>query len=271
MALIGILFCAYNCDHSIDEVLKPWIEVKLRNRPDQFLFSFSYGQFKEYADLFGAAPIVYPAWFDRHKSNIDFFQLLPPLSEAENRNAALKPLLEAGCDLIMLVDCQDEYFTVKQIDDIFNKVRLERFVSWFSIQYRNFVFTDQEYLAAPFTPPRIFRVNTNGYKLLNLFYDNDFSYGMNCFEFNKNCEKIVSYKDLPNKLIRNEPVIHLSWMSNQVGKSKVEYQVARGWSCSYKWNEIENKLEFNEDYYQKLGQKVPATMKISIDSNPENK
>lgn len=159
---IGLLFCAYNCDHSIDEVLKPWLEVKRRATPDQFILSFSYGQFKEYADLFGAAPIVYPAWYDRYKTNIDFFQLLPPLSEAENRNAALKPLLEAGCDLIMLVDGQDEYFTVAQIDEIFNKVVLERYVSWFSIQYRNFVFNEKTYLAAPFTPPRIFRTKTNG-------------------------------------------------------------------------------------------------------------
>jgi hypothetical protein len=90
MSRIGILFCAYHCDHSIDEVLKPWIEVKQCAHPDQFLFSFSYGQFKEYADLFGAAPIEYPAWYEKYKTNIDFFQLLPPLSEAENRNAALK-------------------------------------------------------------------------------------------------------------------------------------------------------------------------------------
>jgi hypothetical protein len=263
---IGILLCSYNCDASIDEVLKPWIEVKKRALPDQFVLSFSYGQFKEYADLFGVNPVEYPAWFERHKENIDFFQLLPPLSEAENRNAALKPLLEAGCDLVMLVDAQDEYFTVAQIDEIFSKVHLEKFVSWFSIQYRNFVFSDQEYLVDPFTPPRIFRVNTNGCKLLNLFYDNDFSYGMNCFEFNKACEKVVSYKDLPNKLIRNEPgVTHLSWLSNEVGKNKVRYQTARGWSCSYKWNEVENRLEFNEDYYRNHGLQIPRTMKISID------
>lgn len=259
---VGLLFCAYNCDHSIDEVLKPWIEVKRRNHPDQFLFSFSYGQFKEYADLFGVAPVIYPAWYEKHKDNIDFFQLLPPLSEAENRNAALKPLLKAACDLIMLVDAQDEYFTVAQIDEIFDKVRLDKFVSWFSIQYRNFVFDEKTYLVNPFTPPRIFRVNTNGYKLHKVFWDNDLSYL--CGDGRE-----ISYKDLPNKLIRNEPGIkHLSWMSDETGKKKCLYQLNHfQGQCGYKWNEIENKLEFNEDYYQKLGQKVPDTMKISIDQD----
>lgn len=259
---IGCLFCAYNCDHSIDEVLKPWLEVKRRATPDQFILSFSYGQFKESADLFGAATIEYPAWYDRHKANVDHFQLLPPLSEAENRNAALRPLLEAGCDLIMLVDAQDEYFTVAQIDEIFNRVHLEKFVSWFSVPYRNFVFDRNTYLAENFCPPRIFRTKTNGWNLIDFYWDNDIRMGSSCFEFNKSCEKTCSYKDLPTKLIKVEPVRHDSWLSNSISRGKVKYQMAHFGRSGFKWNEIEDRLEFNEEYYQKLGQKIPEVIKI---------
>jgi hypothetical protein len=53
---------------------------------------------------------------------------------------------------------------------------------------------------------------------------------------------------------------HFSWLNNEKSKKKCEYQ-KRHFSgvCGYKWNEKENKLEFNELYYRSIGQFIPFT------------
>ena len=48
---------------------------------------------------------------------------------------------------------------------------------------------------------------------------------------------------------------HYTWLNNERSKKKVEYQKARGWTCSYEWDYNENKLKFNAEYYKK--EKLP--------------
>jgi hypothetical protein len=176
------------------------------------------------------------------------------------RDQAAQYLISQGVEIIILVD-SDEIWKEEQIQQVLGKVCLDKFTSWFSVQYRNYVFTKDTYLEEFFTPPRIFRVRTNGYTIQNCVYDNDFNYGTECFEFNKNCKKVVSYKELPTKLIRGLIIDHFSWLSCENSRRKVEYQTKR-WGkdgCSYAW--LNGRLIFNEEFYKKNNLNYPKILK----------
>jgi hypothetical protein len=259
---IGLLFTGYNTEEYIDESIKPWIEVRANNLLGyEFVICAVSVPFFEYkGNLFkDSTQEVLRGYYKNLK--IDHLITEPEyIKEHVARDLALQYLLEQGVDTVILWD-SDEIATQSQLEEILSKVLLERYISWFSIQYKNFVFDSKTHLIEPFCPPRIFRVNTNGYKLLRFEWDNNVIYGTDCFEFNKNCRKEVRQDDLPHKLIRNSPITHMTWMNNLSGKRKQEYQMRHFGLCSYKWDDI-NGLSFNEDYYKKLGQKLPETAKL---------
>lgn len=247
----------------IDKSLKGWVQAKKeKTGGDEFIISAVSVQFAEYRGQprDELSPVLLS---DKLKSGeIDTLTIAPEyISETTARNLALQSLLDVGCNLITLAD-GDEFFTIEQIEKIFNFVSLDKFTSWFSISYRNYVFSENQFLADPFTPPRIFRVKTNGYELRELYHDNDFSYFGPFVQNGKIENKTISYKDLPSKTIPKTTALvpHLTWISNEKSKLKVKYQEGRGWQCSYKWNNVLNKLEFNEEYYKRHGKATPEIL-----------
>lgn len=255
MNKIGIIFAGYNTEEYIDESIKPWIEARANKLMGyEFVICAVSVPFLEYKD----EPFkdgTTEALKDYYKNfKIDHLITEPiHIREHEARDLALQYLLKQNVDIVVLWD-SDECATQEQIEEILIKVELDKWTSWFSIQYRNFAFDKNTYLAEPFTPPRIFRVKTSSCKLLAFAWDNDPTY-------QTENGKGISYKELPTKLIRNSPINHYSWIG-ETAKRKIEYQKNHfGGSCSYRWDDI-NGLSFNEEYYKKLGQKVPEVMKI---------
>lgn len=257
---VGVLLCAYNMAEYVDNCLSSWIFAKDDKLGDnEFVISAVSASFAEYKD----AGITEDSTKERlrwhfNQRNIDYLSdNLEWVSEKEARNAALKPLLQVGCDTIIMVDL-DEFYAVQDIENIFNYVKLEKWISSFSVCLKNFVFDHKTYLEEPFTPNRIWRVKTNGYELGGCIYDNNMSYV-------SVDGKTIGENQLPHKKIPQSVawVRHLTWMDDQKSKAKISYQMKRWNVCSYKWNEEKDCLEFNEEYYKKVGQPIPRVMKIS--------
>jgi len=248
MDSIGLLITGFNCDEHIDEVLKPWTELKNKHN---IIFSFVYCQFKEYIDINGKQEIKNPAWLDKHRDSIDYFHLLEPTNEIEARNTALEPLLNDNVDIVIQLDC-DEFFTTEGIENIINYVNKDKFIAWYRISYKNYVMDG--FLEEEFTPPRVYRTKIGKFKLNKFYDDNNISY--------LDEEKEISDKVLANRTISKEInwTKHLSWPSSERGRLKCLYQERHFGQCSYKWNNEKNRLEFNKEYYEKTGQKIPKVI-----------
>lgn len=261
---IGVLVCGYDCAAEINEVLAPWKEAKENKLcGHEFVLSMVYGQFTEWAELFGTKTFEEKQKDCPKPDGVDHMRWASENSEAGIRNLALKSLLESDCDVIWLLDA-DEYYTVANLQAILNVITLSPWEAWFSIAFKNYVFNKKEYLIDPFQPPRIFRVSTCGYKLKEFYYDNDVTYAGTIVEGNSFVNKQVSYKELPSKVIPQNRawVRHESWLNNQRSKAKVAYQekhFAHGAGCSFAWDKLYDSLTWNPEYFKKTGQTIPRT------------
>ena len=259
---IGIIAQGRNCADVLDDVLAPWIEAMKKH--DIFICLTS-ATFKEMEKL-GEGPKntdnteeKFWEYNRKHPNNIIQIVFNKYASEAESRNAARQELQKLGVDLIWLLDLSDEYYTVEQIDNIIKFVKSEPFSIWFRLSFKNYVFDKKTYLTQPFTPPRIWRTNLGGYKLVECVYDNDFIY-------TNAIGAQISDKQLSNYIIPKSVawIKHHSWLSDERSKGKILYQTSHfshGAGCSYRWNDKEDKLEWNPVYFKKVGEVIPTTAK----------
>lgn len=179
-----------------------------------------------------------------------------PLYEHEARNIAVGYLLKEKVDYIWTIGV-DEIYTPEQIYRVLSFVERNPLTTWFGVNYKNFVFTKKTWVDG-FCPPRIFKVETPGYRLNQFYWDDDIQY------HGKITRDITSYKHFSNIQIPKTiaHVNHYTWLSDERSKKKVAYQEKhfappRGMGCSYRWNKTEDKLEFNTDFYKQTGQVVP--------------
>ncbi len=246
MSKIGIIFCLYNCESTLDQCLNAWKQVK----DERFVYSCVSAPFKGYEDfnppkdntieLVRAANII-----DKH------FTSETHLAEVDARGLCLQFLKMQECDLIWMVD-GDEIYTVEDINKILDYVEKNQDVLWFKICLKNYVFDEKTYLELPFTPARIYRVSAPPFKLGVFYQDNDISFIYNDQEVNNT---VIKNKVIPQNLVW---VKHLTWQNNENSRLKCDYQLKRWNVCSYKWDKIENKLKFREEFYS--GKQLPKVI-----------
>lgn len=265
MSKIGILFTSFGMQEYLEAALTPWIQAREQNLNGyEFIISAVSIPFKEYKDINSKSDDTVKI-LNQYKidGKINYLTTAPLfVSEAEGRSIALLPLQDAEVEIVILFD-GDEIITLDQISNILNFVKLDRFTSWFRFSYKNYVFTEKQYLSEPFTPPRLFRTKTNGYTLDRFRWDNDLVYKGTVIEGNAFKNKYVDYLELPSKTIPASVahIRHYSWISNERSKNKCLYQQSHfGGICSYKWNYDLNRLEFNEEYYKSAGQSIPEIL-----------
>jgi hypothetical protein len=261
---VGLLATAFECENELDQVLQPWCEYN-SIFGGNLIKSIVSAQFKQYSEL---------GYKSSNEATIDKLNNLKwdgtiqylstteeLLEEWEVRNLALKPLLEEKCDLIFLLDCQDEVYNSAQIDKAIKYVQKEdnQFYSHFKIEFKNYIGDKKRYVRG-FTPNRIWRTKmANGLTLQKLHYDNNGTY------LTKDGQEV---KDdfLPVKLIPFNIIApqHFSWLSDERSKKKIAFQEKR-WSyknklgngCGFKWNEQTNSVEFNLEYHKRLNIPIP--------------
>lgn len=267
---IGIIYCCYGNPEYIDDCLKPWIEAK---KSHDILIAAVHGQFKEYHDLGIEDNDEETKKILANKFEIDYLyvqndfsrigkeEFLPVPSwektvyqtEAEIRDKGLQWLLKQNCDYIWLLD-NDEFYTIEQINKIIEYIGKERFITWFSIPFRNYIFDGKQWING-FCPPRVFSTNSMGRKLHSFFWDNDVNY-------TSDGRQTYSYKTLANKSIPRNilEIKHLTWLHSN-GKLKYEYQMKHFGHCGYKWNYDTNELEINKEFYIKNNMTLPKILK----------
>jgi hypothetical protein len=254
---IGIIAVGRDCAENLDEILYPWIQSFRFHDIHICLISAT---FKE-MELAGLPPIPDKATSDKIKSyalkypaNITSVSFDNYATEAEVREKG-RQILMAGkinVDAIWLLDIADEYYTEKQISSVIRFIEKNSLIAWFKLSLKNYVFNKTKYLTNPFQPPRIWYTRYGDKKLSQCNYDNDFIYK------NPNGE-VFSDKNLPYLIVPANVawIKHLSWLSDERSKKKIEYQLIRWNTCSYKWDHDNNCLTFNEEYYNKLGLGIP--------------
>ena len=248
---IGLIASAYNCSEFLEDCLNPWLDFKKQGK-HQLDCSIIHNCFYENEEL--GLPLkstdntedILESYYD--KGLIDHYSSSQKyLKENEARNVCLKHVFSSNVDYVWLLGL-DEIYTVEEINKILNFVEINSFITWFKINYKNYVFDGKKWIDG-FNPPRIFKVNTNG-GLKELYYDDDFVYN------DGSDYKILSHLEIPKSIAH---VRHMTWLHSN-GKAKVEYQKKR-WGengCSYTWNYDTNMLEFNLQYYEKHNLPLPS-------------
>lgn len=249
----GVLFCGYNSEQYVKSALEPW-----KKRGDCIISAVSV-PFLEYVDIDdmcdGTTQYLETQF---HNGLIDEVFTRPRyLREHEARNLALDALLGEDVDFIFIVDA-DEIYKDKEIDQICQYVE-ENPTWWYKIALKNFVFDKNHYLEEPFCPPRVFRVKADNLRLDKFYWDNDIQY--------KNIEtgEILDYKSLPCLQVPKKLacIDHYTWLSDEIGKRKCAYQQSHFGHSMYKWNEKENRIEFDEVFLKQTGQEKPKVCKVS--------
>lgn len=261
MSKIGVLFCSYGNIEYVADSLATWQRAQVdKLGGNKYVISAVSLPFDQYKNIQnnnndGTTEFLIEE-YNAHK--IDYLAIEPEyISEAEARNLALKPLLEAKCDYVWIFD-GDEIITEEQIEKVSNLIEVSRWESWFSLSYKNYVFDKHSYLTEPFSPPRIFRVHTNGFQIDHFYYDNDIKYKRELVFSGSPLPLEISYKELPNKTIPSNICFcrHYTWLNNDKSHQKILYQNSRGWLCSFRWDDKEG-LKFNEEFYLKNGLMLP--------------
>ena len=112
MSKINFLLTAYQCNDVLAETLAPFLHYRFYHPESKI--SIIHSVFKENHEL--GMPVfstdgtchALEAYHVNH--NVDYLHIAPnPLTEAEARNSALKPLLENGCDFVFIADLGDEF------------------------------------------------------------------------------------------------------------------------------------------------------------------
>lgn len=252
---IGLLLANYNCFEYLEECLAPWIEYR---KNYDVKIAIVDGRFKEFGGETQNSNDGSVELLEKYLSEgkIDFFEKLnEDKTEHGARNVGLNYLLNEGADVIISIG-SDEKFTVEQIKRIFEYVKKEEFISVFRISYKNLTFSEKTYTLG-FCPKRVFKTETNGYRLRAFRYDDDVEYS------GKITRDIIKDDQLPQKTIPGISVLHETWLSNNRSKFKVEYQKKR-WgenSCSFSWDYENNKLIWNKEFYKMMGQPIPEIFK----------
>lgn len=258
--IIGIIYVAYQAEDLLPRSLSTWIAAR-RDKLGGHEFvicavSVPFEGFGQEATdktrtLLG---------FASTRGDIDHVIVRDkPMKEIEARGKALQWLVERGCQLTWMVDA-DEFYLKEDIQGAVAYVENQPYVDWFRVPLKNLVFTRNQYLAEPFTPPRIHRVHIRGYRAHSFWADNNVLYGGT---ITRDLKQDLHFASATVPVHLCNP-LHESWLNNARSKAKIDYQVrARGWgSCSFAWDEARGGLVFNEAHYAVQGLPLPTVLRL---------
>lgn len=254
---IGIIYTGFNTEKYIHESLYTWLLAKQdKLGGNEFVISVTSVPFIKFnidanKGLDGTHQILEKL---NGEFTFDYFNHNPtPVTEVEARSAALKYLVGQDVDYVWQVD-SDEFYTSDDILRIIKFLSFQKLVPCFRLSLKNYVFDENTYLIEPFCPMRIHKVKFNSC-VASEFYDDNNIFYLN--EGTKVYDVQIANMTIPASFVW---IKHLTWLSDDRSKRKVAYQRARGWECSFKWDEENNKLEFNPDFYRKRSQNVPKVL-----------
>lgn len=256
---IALIIANYNSSEFIQRAIYPWIEYN-KNATHKIIIGVIDGLFIGFDGKSPNSDDGGVELMDDYVKNghiHSFIKSTTPLTEHDARNIALKNLTENYTIDYVMISAFDEIFTVDQIENIVSYIIKNPFIYNFRLQYKNYTFSNKTYTLG-FNPKRIWKLKPNITCIFDKFrWDDDGQYK------NENTGAILlddycTSKTIPNILIRHE-----TWLSNTRSKNKVEYQEKHfapptGAGCSFRWNDAQNILEFNDNYYKITNTQKPT-------------
>lgn len=257
---IGCIFVAWQSEDLLPQSLTPWVEARrARLGGHDFVIAAVCTPFEGFENAGprdGTERLLLEA---KERGDIDTVITLDnPVKETVARGLALSFLVGAQCDLIWQAD-SDEIPTLAQIAAVVSYVEVNPLYTWYRLCYRNAVFTPDQYLAEPFTPPRIHRVQPVGsgdYRAEAFWDDNNVSYSGS---MGGRLDVQFASVTVPQSV---SWIRHLSWLNDERSCTKIRYQLeGRRWpECSFRWDD-KTGLVFNEQYYSRRGLPLPEVLR----------
>lgn len=263
---IGVIYCCYQSEDLIERSLTPWIAARATKLGGHTFTicavsvpfeGFDHGD--EPRDRTRALLGMAAAAGDIDHAIVHD----KPMTEVAARGAALTWLVGQGVDTTIMVDA-DEIWTEAQMMAVFAFVAANPWVAWFRVPYKQLVFTPQQYLAEPFTPPRIHRVVAGGYTATAFYEDNGVLYRSIKYPDHLKRDADLASLTVPQSLVWVE---HETWVSGERARRKCRYQQLRwappvGAGCSFAWDEAAGKLIWNEEHFRLTGQPIPEVLHL---------
>ena len=270
---IGVIFCCYGNPDYVNPCLKPWLELK-----EKFNIKIAAvnGQFKEYSEL----GIEDSDTETQNKikelynnKSLDFLYIQNDIfieknnriyqTEAKIRDRALQWLLKENVDFVILLD-SDEIYAKKEIENLIEYINREdnKFYTVFQIEFKNLTFSDKTYTKG-FNPKRVWRVDIGEFILSKVTYDNDMEYVYKATGLPLSDDLMV-WKSIPINILNP---LHHSWNDYERSYEKIKYQQLRwnppkGNGCSFKINKEKKCIEFDLEYFKRIGQQPPEIFEI---------
>lgn len=260
MARFGVIFAAWQSEDLLDESLSPWVAARqARLGGHEYVIcavSVPFVGFPQPEVLDGTVSSLQRAL---GSGDIDQLVTSPiPLTEVAARGEALRWLVTAGCTVLVQAD-SDEAYRESDILGVARWVEANPFSVWARVSLRNAVFTRDQYLTEPFTPPRVHRVRVGSYRAHSFWDDNNVLYGGTITRDLKRDVDAFASATIPTALCHPR---HYSWLSDTRSRDKVAYQRRRWGHCSYQWDETTQTLAFDPTYYSRRGLPLPE---VAID------
>lgn len=253
----GIIYTAFNCENYLIDSLNPWAKAR-HDKLDNHEFvicavSLPFIGFE--FDKWDSTTATLRA--NKFIGTIDeLITSTTPWHETDARGEALRYLKAQNVDYVWQID-GDEFFTSEQISNIIKFIEKTNLIVWYKLSYKNYVFDEKTYFTEPFTPARIHKIKTSDFIADRFWDDNNIEYLAH--DYNQ-LDRQFANVAIPKSVAW---IKHLTWLSNDRSRAKINYQKARNWVCSFDWDAKEDRLIFNKDYYIKSGKDFPETARDS--------
>lgn len=236
--MIGVIFCGWGTLDLVAQSLAPWIQLRRQSKCLICAVSVRFAGFDGEDD--GTREYLRSAL---ERGDIDHLVDGPDnILEVTARSLALSYLNKLGVTHTWLAD-SDELYEEAQIESIMTFVSANPWCVFFRLSLRNYVFDNKTYLAEPFTPHRIHRIDSRSSCVAESFYeDNGIAYR------SETTNELFPDKAFASMTIPEgvAAIKHISWPNNQRGKLKQSYQWKRwGGACSFSWDDSQGGLIFN--------------------------
>jgi hypothetical protein len=273
---IGLHSICYNTEPTLVAAFAAWEKVKngaLKDLVENVYISVQVAAFPETVNL------GYPVHSEDHTEEIlkelkdegviDSLTIHDnPVEEQILWSANLPYLQQFEPDLVWLLG-SDEIFKVYEIRKIVEFIKRNLLTDGFRLNFKNYM--GPNCANYDFVAPRIWNNKRNG-GVARYWKDDLVVTGDGKFDHQ------LSFMTIPPKICTPD---HWSWAvprlpnedyndylvrNAQFCKRKTAFSTMRYGMCSYVWNEDKMKLEFNPDYYNRLGKSLPQTVYDEIDN-----
>jgi hypothetical protein len=256
---IGVSCIGYESKDLLEKCLSPWNQVKtdksLIPEIESLKICFSHGCFEETHQL--GFPIystdkTHELSKEMQERSIidDLIIYDTPQKEYEMWTNNFTALKKHDIDLLIMVNV-DEIWDINEIKNMIKYVKNNDLVYYFKVNFKNYCI-DYSTWVDNFIVPRIWF--TKKEPKLKSFYKDDL------VDFEDGSQDVNrSFLTIPKNLIFPK---HYSWVgSEDYLKRKLNFQSLRYGTCSYSWDRTNNKLQLNDEFYNKFNMQKPSLNK----------